>query len=152
MNFLLVFDQESPFMAIGPGERSPHISDLVESIRAQSKQTNSRTFIAEREGKIIGYLEATGGKYKRMAHTTHLVMGVLSEFTGQSIGRKLLEAMEAWARTVGIQRVDLAVVSSNDSAIGLYLKQGFVIEGRKRKAMEVNGFLEEGTYMGKILE
>ena len=52
-------------------------------------------------------------------------MGVLQAWVGRGIGRSLLEALEGWARSNGLHRLELMVNYNNERAIRLYEKFGF---------------------------
>ena len=63
-----------------------------------------------------------------------------------------LEAGEAWAQTRGMIRLELTVMKHNDSAIHLYEKIGFQVEGIKKCAFKVENQFFDGYLMAKILE
>jgi ribosomal-protein-alanine N-acetyltransferase len=58
-------------------------------------------------------------------------IAVLPEARGQGLGRDLLLAVIAHARSRGCVRVELEVASTNAEAIGLYRRAGFVDVGRR---------------------
>lgn len=58
-------------------------------------------------------------------------MGVRSDWRGRGLGRSLLEATLAEADARGVLRVELSVHSDNPRAIALYIRNGFIEEGRK---------------------
>ena len=57
-------------------------------------------------------------------------MWVNPRFRGAGVGRALVDAVIAQARTAGKRRVVLRVVADNDPAAGLYAGTGFVPTGR----------------------
>ncbi len=80
-------------------------------------------WVAEVGGpKIVGTVGAVPspkGVYVRR-------MGVLPEARGRGVGRALLDAVEAFARTSGANRMYLSTTPFLDAAIGLYERAGFV--------------------------
>lgn len=63
-------------------------------------------------------------------------MSVDREFRNQGVGRRLLEAMLAWARENPIlEKLTIKVHADNDRAIHLYLKVGFFKEGLLKKEL-----------------
>ena len=58
-------------------------------------------------------------------------MGLLPDARGKGLGERLARAAigRAWAE--GLERVELEVFASNERAIGLYRKLGFITEGVK---------------------
>jgi ribosomal protein S18 acetylase RimI-like enzyme len=104
-------------------------------------------FVAEEGGRIVGWCDALPGTLTSgTAHVGHLGMGVLREFRGKGIGRRLAEATIDRARELGLQKIELSVYSSNAPAIALYRELGFVQEGLK-----VRGRLIDGNYDDVLL-
>ena len=66
---------------------------------------------------------------------------------GQGIGTALVDAMVSWAiSNPRIDKITLDVLASNEGAIHVYSKFGFVEEGRKLKAIK----FEDGTYTDDV--
>jgi RimJ/RimL family protein N-acetyltransferase len=78
-------------------------------------------------------------------------MGVLQAWVGRDIGRSLLEALEGWAQSKGLHRLELMVNYNNERAIRLYEKFGFEREGVKRHALRVDGRYIVAFYMAKLI-
>jgi ribosomal protein S18 acetylase RimI-like enzyme len=74
-------------------------------------------------------------------------MGLLPPFRGQGIGKRLILGTLEAARAFGLQRVELTVRENNKSAIELYKKVGFEIEGLQRHAVHVDGGYENVVFM-----
>ena len=66
------------------------------------------------------------------------------EYWGLGIGSALIELMSEKAVENGYEQMELEVVSSNERAIGLYKKMGFVKTGEIPDAMK----FKDGTYYG----
>lgn len=62
-----------------------------------------------------------------------------------------MEAVESWARTAGIHRLQRPVAAGNEAAITLYRKSGFEIEGVLRQSVVVNGRAIDQYMMAKLL-
>jgi len=63
-------------------------------------------------------------------------MVVLPELQGRGVGRKLLEAIEEWAREQGADTLELTVFEFNAGARGLYERSGFeTLQRRMRKRL-----------------
>ena len=76
---------------------------------------------------------------KRLAHTGTFGMMVLNEYRGLGIGKILLEKIITWAEhNPYIEKISLGVFSTNERAIALYKKMGFVEEGRKINEIKLN--------------
>lgn len=100
------------------------------------------------EAKIVGWCDVTPFPFEGMRHVGRLGMGLLPSFRGQGLGRRLVrEALrQAFGKT--LQRVELEVFASNRIAVGLYQGEGFVIEGRKRRARFLDGAEDDILIMG----
>lgn len=100
----------------------------------QGKLENERELIliAQYQEKIVGWLVFQSPNRKRLAHTGSFGMMILKEYRGLGIGKCLLEKLLKWAElNLYIEKISLGVFSTNESAIALYKKMGFVEEGRK---------------------
>lgn len=132
-------DRETTSMLYEPGERRMTDSDQLEQIRYLLRSSNSLMLVAEIDGRVIGYLEATGGKVRRNHHTVYIVIGILEAHTGYGLGRRLLEEMLEWTGRRNIQRAELTVQASNQRAYRLYRSVGFKLEGIMRGALMIEG-------------
>jgi ribosomal protein S18 acetylase RimI-like enzyme len=74
-------------------------------------------------------------------------MGLLPEYRAQGLGRKLAERAISDARARGITRIELEVFSSNTRAICFYERLGFVHEGVKRNARQLDGGYDDLVLM-----
>ena len=82
-------------------------------------------------GEIVGHagLHALG-KSPRRAHAMGLGMGVVSGWQGKGVGSALLAALLDLADNwLNVFRVELTVYTDNKSALALYRKFDFVVEG-----------------------
>jgi len=62
-----------------------------------------------------------------------------------------LEALEGWARSKGLHRLELTVDVENRRAIALYEKCGFEREGVKRHSRRIEGRYSDELYMSKLI-
>jgi ribosomal protein S18 acetylase RimI-like enzyme len=72
-------------------------------------------------------------------------MGLLPQYRGKGIGKRILESAIKAAFSAGIERIELMVYDSNEAAIRLYRSLGFVEEGRMAKKARI-----DGAYLGMI--
>ncbi|MEK3877929.1 GNAT family N-acetyltransferase [Paenibacillus sp. FSL M7-0420] len=143
-------DGETSFMLLAPGERKSGISQVEEMIRGLHQAENSLILGAEADGELVGYLSVQGGSFSRNRHSAYIVTGILKQYQGRGIGSALFKEMDQWARDCGLVRLELTVMQHNEQAVALYKKQGFEIEGLKRKSLLVDGQWVDEYYMGKI--
>lgn len=144
-------ESESDFMLMEPGERNLTVEQQVKRIEGMNKSYNSTIFLAEKDNELIGYLIAVGGTAKRDKHSVYLVVGILEQYRGMGIGTKLIQQLDEWANEKKIHRLELTVIKRNDSAIALYRKMGFEIEGTKKHSVKIGDEFVDEFYMAKIL-
>lgn len=125
-------DHETRFMMCEPRERTTTVEAQREFLRDILATGNSVVLLAEVDGRSVGFLEATGGAFRRDRHVAHLVVGVLKEYAGRGVGSTLLAEAERWARKVGLRRLELTAMAHNRAAVALYEKAGFVEEGTRK--------------------
>ena len=150
LNMLKQLDNETNNMMFEPGERKTTIRDMESNI-INSVNSHSLILVAEENGTIVGFLSAERGFANRIKHCAYIVIGILKEYRGKRIGESLFNEMERWAVENNITRLELTVMTHNESAVNLYEKMGFKIEGTKEKSLIVNGKYVDEYYMGKIL-
>jgi RimJ/RimL family protein N-acetyltransferase len=145
-------DRETAFMLLEPDERNTTVEQQRERILSVLATDNQMIFVAEHEGRLVGYLAGFGGNYRRNHDNIHIVIGILQAFTGQSIGRRLFETVEAWARERRLHRLELTVMAHNARGKALYTKMGFEVEGVKRESLYVDGAWVDEICMAKLLK
>jgi ribosomal protein S18 acetylase RimI-like enzyme len=101
-------------------------------------------------GEVVGWCDVTPMSRPTQAHRGVFGVGLLPQFRGQGIGTKLTKKALAAARAFGLHRVELTVREHNTSAIGLYGKEGFEIEGVQRDAVLVDGMYEDVVCMAVV--
>ena len=121
---------------LAPGEFKYTIEQEAKILQDYADADNSLFLVAESQGQIVGILTCHGGTRQAVRHAATLGVTVRKGYRGQGIGNALLEYTIGWAREGGvIKRIELDVYVRNQGAIRLYLKHGFEIEGRHRRAI-----------------
>jgi len=90
--------------------------------------TKGICFVAENDGKIIGYctaekLEVPTYRSVVVASLDNLV--VSEKYRSMGIGKKLSDVFMDWAKTIGAQKVSVDVFSGNVKGIAFYMREGF---------------------------
>lgn len=144
-------DQETSFMLLEPDERDTSTQTLARHLEQVRRSENSVVIVAAQHGRLAGYVELAGGKFRRNRSTTHVIIGVLAEASGTGVGTRLLEAAKRWAAGRGLRRIELNVMAHNHRAIALYERMGFVHEGRRVDCLLIDGEFLDELYMAMIL-
>ncbi|MFO1458390.1 MAG: GNAT family protein [Verrucomicrobiota bacterium] len=106
--------------------------------------------VAVAEAQIVGWCDVTPIPFEGMRHVGRLGMGLLPPFRGKGLGRRLVREVLSQVFAVSLKRVELEVYASNKVAIGLYEREGFVMEGRKRLARILDGAEDDILIMGLL--
>lgn len=142
-------DHETKYMLYEPGERTKDLAK-IESVIRNSVEGDNFLLVAEADGRLVGYLSAEKGSLNRIAHSAYIVVGILSEYRGKGIGTEFFRRLDIWAEEMKVSRLELTVICENSVAKHLYEKNGFEIEGIKRKSVLVDGKYLDEFYMAKI--
>ena len=122
----------------------------ADQLRAELRATAGvARLVATLDGEIVGHLgldlAATG--------VTNLGMFVAAAWRGRGVGTALVAAAVEEARRWGSHKVALQLWPHNQAARALYLKFGFVEEGRlRRHYRRRDGALWDALVMGLVLD
>lgn len=87
--------------------------------------------VAEEDGKIVGHAFLDPMPLEAIAHVFRLNVVVHPGFFAQGVGTAMMRHLMAWAQqSPRVGKIELLVRATNERAIRLYLKLGFVEEGR----------------------
>jgi RimJ/RimL family protein N-acetyltransferase len=145
---------EEPGIAIGlsPGEFKLTTEQEQQFIIDRAAEDNSLFLVAEAEAQIIGVLTMRGGARRALRHEAVLGITVARDWRGRGVGDALMAHAVDWARRSGvIRRIELQVFVSNVTAIHLYKKHGFDVEGCRRKAVFRDGKYHDDYVMALLL-
>jgi RimJ/RimL family protein N-acetyltransferase len=101
-------------------------------LRALRRYRDAAVFVAEAEDGLVGRMSLGRDPHPASRHVADLGLMVAASHRRQGIGRALLERAIAWAREVGVRKLELHVFPHNDAAIALYESVGFEREGYRR--------------------
>ncbi|WP_245959373.1 GNAT family N-acetyltransferase [Neobacillus piezotolerans] len=123
---------EGGYLMTALEEFNKTIDQHEEWIKRLTNSEREALFVAERDGEIAGFIMFQSPDRKRAAHTGTFGIMISKEHRDQGLGKLLLKTLLDWAEKHPlIEKVSLAVFSTNERAIALYKKFGFIEEGRK---------------------
>ncbi|RIW37339.1 GNAT family N-acetyltransferase [Bacillus salacetis] len=143
----LQIDGESENLDREKGEGFIDKAGFEKIIRKDADQRRNLFLVAETDGELVGYARCEGSELKRLLHKVEFGVAVRKDFWGYGIGRNLLQQSLDWADSEKISKVILSVLETNQKAIRLYEKLGFVKEGLLKR----DKFLSDGNYYDTIL-
>lgn len=123
--------------------------DRMQAFVKTNVEQNHAQYVAVAEEYIVGWADIVPLSRQSMGHVGTLGMGVVSEYRGQGIGNRLLEITIAHAWREGLKRLELEVFADNQSAVSLYEKHGYQIEGVKRYARCIDGVYQDVVVMAQ---
>ena len=133
-------------MQISVEEEEAYLSTLYESKK-------SAMFVAKIDGNIVGTASFQGIERVRMSHRGSVAIAVKKSEWGKGIGRKLLEAVIAFAKDeAGAEILSLEVRSDNERAIRLYESLGFERIGQFRGFFKIADELVDFDLMNLYLK
>lgn len=140
--------RESHFLR---GDAAPPIEAVAAFVRQNIENQNPQLVAVEDQGQVVGWCDIVRARGRHESHVGELGMGVIADFRGRGIGRRLLVDTVAAADASGFLRIELSVHSDNLVAAALYRGFGFVEEGRKRRARVKNGMPVDVLLMARLL-
>jgi ribosomal protein S18 acetylase RimI-like enzyme len=118
----------------------------------ESVATDAAQFVAVDGPLVVGWCDIIPGWAHAIQHCGTVGMGLLPAYRGRGIGRQLLSACLAKARSKGITRVELEVRADNERAIKLYERMGFKREALKRHGMRFDGVYYDSVQMSLVFD
>jgi RimJ/RimL family protein N-acetyltransferase len=143
---------ESTFMRLEPEEMTITEEQLVRRLEEMASLDSGAMFVCEAQHEFIGVIFGFRGILERNRHSLNLAIGVRQAWVGQGVGFALMKALEAWARSKLLHRIDLTVDVENQPALALYEKCGFEREGLKRHSVKIDEKLSDELIMSKLIE
>jgi RimJ/RimL family protein N-acetyltransferase len=142
---------ESPYLLLQKDEGVASVQAQATALEKMHQDDHRCVFVALDGARIVGYAGLNRGAFARCTHLASLMMAVCNGERRRGHGRRLLAAVEIWARDHGVKRLELSVVATNISAKALYQAAGFVVEGVRKQSFLLNGELVDELYMAKLL-
>ena len=96
---------------------------------------------------VVGWCDIMRNPIEGFRHVGRLGMGVLPEFRGRGLGKRIAVETIRAARAAGLERIELEVFASNGRAIALYQSLGFVVEGVKKRSRKLDGEYDDNVCM-----
>ena len=134
-------------------ESTTPIEAAAERLRRNAESQDAFTLGAYRGNDLVGMVGFFQESRDKMRHRgTIWGMYVPAEEQGKGIGRALLaRAIELARRLPGLEQIELAVVTRNRRARGLYASLGFETWGTEPRALLLDGEYLDEEHMALLL-
>jgi RimJ/RimL family protein N-acetyltransferase len=109
-------------------------------------------FVALDGDRVVGWCDVMPKDRPSTRHCGSLGMGLLHDWRGRGVGRRLIERSLDAARAFPLARVELWVRADNERAAALYRKVGFEVEGRRRRTMLVDDIYYDDIVMALLFD
>lgn len=146
-NALQAIIEERQYLA---ATQAPPLKQIINFVQSNIEKGYPQ-LIASKDNAVIGWCDAIAQIPAERAHVAKLGMGVLAEFRGKGIGRKLINQCLELSIAFGFEKIELDVYSDNFKAISLYKTIGFQIEGTRENSRKLDGQYQDIALMGKFL-
>lgn len=146
----LKIDGETEHLDREAGEDFLTAADFMRIIDEDQAEARNLFLVCEINQQVIGFLRAKGNRLKRTNHKVDFGIAILKEYWGYSIGQQMLVSMIDWADSTGIRKIALQVLETNESAIALYKKLGFEVEGILKEDKYLSNGYQNTLVMGRI--
>lgn len=143
----LQVDGETENLDREAGEAFLDAAGFEQIIKTDTMSPRNLFLVAVVDERIVGFSRCEGVNLKRLAHKVEFGVGVVKEFWGYGIGKRLLQESIAWADSNGIKKITLNVLETNEKAIKLYRSLGFEVEGVLKK----DKILSDGIYYNTVM-
>jgi len=142
-------------VAEGTWIRTEHVVRSEREMRRLFRRSvsPSAAFLVAAEGeRVIGWLSISREEQRAVRHVATFGMGVAADRRGRGVGSALLAEALAWARRMGVEKVELTVYPRNVAGAALYRAFGFVDEGRLVRHSKKSYGYEDEILMGMWLK
>ena len=143
---------ETTFLSFEKDEYPLNVEEQVSAIEALDGNKTNIMLMAMDGDEIAGIATITSSHKIKARHEGELGIVVAKKYQGQGIGTELITRLIEWARGNGVTtRIRLDTRADNPTAVALYMKFGFIVEGCCRNSTLLNGKYYDLYIMGMML-
>lgn len=151
LEYLRITFEETRFLLREPDE-IPSLDKELEFIDSQNSSENNLFLLAFLDGEFTGCCSFHRNARKRTRHRATVAIALYEKFTHMGIGGRMFEKLFVEAKKLGIEQLELTVISGNLPALNMYLKHGFEITGKQpNDAKYADGTYADAYFMVKKL-
>jgi RimJ/RimL family protein N-acetyltransferase len=142
---------ESDNLTFGANGFNVSVEDEAELLKKTRESGTSLMVAGLLDGKVVSVGNLSRSPRERIKHVATLGISVSKDQWGNGVCRAMLECMVAWAKSSGVQKIDLRVKAENTRAIAIYERFGFKREGIHRAEVLIDDVFYDEISMGLML-
>ena len=143
---------ETDFLTFGAGEFGITVADEEKFIASLEGGAAGFMLVGKTDGAVVSTCTVMRPKRPRVQHLGVFGISVARATWGLGVGQAMCLAALAAARDIDVTKLSLEVREDNATAIRLYEKVGFRVEGRAERALKVGGKYYANVMMGLCLD
>ena len=126
-----------------------HWTPETEQAFLQGLRPRSEVFVAEADGRIVGFqvIEPFVSYTSSMNHVSHMGTYVHAGFRRRGIGRSLAQVTLGFAREQGYEKVVIYVMAQNKLGLAYYRGLGFEERGVLRRQTKIGRVYHDEVFM-----
>ena len=136
------------------GQEYPSIDETAKRLSTQLEDKATINVGAFDGQNLIAYLNfrLPWDDHPWVLHMAQFGMMIIKSYWDQGIGTQLLKIQDEHAQKIGINRIEAMVRIANERGVNLYLRNGYKIEGTRRKAALIDNKFVDEYFIAKILD
>jgi ribosomal protein S18 acetylase RimI-like enzyme len=118
------------------------VADVVdhEEVLLRHNEVESRVFfVATVGGDVVGWVNLNHPEVVSLSHTAELTVGVVPDYRGHTIGSRLLERANDWARDNDSEKLYNSVPATNERGIAWLEDHGWETEAVRERHYRIDG-------------
>ncbi len=151
LDFLNRIGGETDHLTFGLNEFSVSLDDQIELIDKNITEDFQLMLIGKINDEIVSQLFLSRSSNQRLLHIGEIGLSVSKKYWGLSIGSHMLAWAISWAKHKNLVKLHLQVRVDNKSAVKLYEKFGFLVEGMLKKSIKIQDHFYDEYVMGLLL-
>ncbi len=153
IHFYNIVGGQTDYLSFGKDGFTKSLPDYESFLEKSKAEKNSIVLIAEIDKVLVSIATITSSQKARTKHVGTLGIVIAEEHCGFGLGRILMEQLISWAASNGVtKKITLTTRDDNATAIELYKKVGFEIEGTLIKDTYIKETYYNTLIMGLFID
>ncbi|HHX11771.1 MAG TPA: GNAT family N-acetyltransferase [Clostridiales bacterium] len=153
IEYLNIVGGESDNLLFGKDEFRLSVEQEKEYIKKIHQDPNMLMLLGIINNTVVSIAEIRSLGRKRIAHNSEVAISVIKEYWGIGVGSAVMEELISFAKEHEvIKNISLSVKASNERAIKLYERFGFLQVGSHKDYFNINGEYDDDYIMDLYLD